>query len=149
MQQPDPRRMYAGQMRTEAQIEAQRAYQRAYKARRKATDPDFRERLRQGHTKYNGRRRADPARRAADNAKRAAKHRDGVMPDRPAPAVCECCGQPPRSSYSKLVVDHCHDTKTFRGWLCDQCNTAAGMIGDSAEGARKLLTYLSRFEQTQ
>jgi hypothetical protein len=27
-------------------------------------------------------------------------------------------------------VDHCHTTKTFRGYLCHGCNVALGMVDD-------------------
>ena len=42
------------------------------------------------------------------------------------------------------VIDHCHDTNTFRGWLCHTCNRALGCFGDSIERMKKAITYLKR-----
>ena len=42
----------------------------------------------------------------------------------------------------KLIFDHDHDTNQFRGWLCYQCNTAIGNLGDSIEGLKRALRYL-------
>ena len=53
----------------------------------------------------------------------------------PAGTPCECCGR-----VSKLFLDHSHDTDTFRGWICRECNSSIGLMGD--EGARKALAYL-------
>lgn len=57
------------------------------------------------------------------------------------PKVCECCGQ---SSEKSLVVDHCHNTLRFRGWLCEQCNHGIGKLGDNLEGVKKAVEYLER-----
>ena len=56
------------------------------------------------------------------------------------PANCEACGRP----LLKPNLDHCHTTNRFRGWLCNPCNAALGMLGDSPEGVRKLLDYIVR-----
>jgi hypothetical protein len=63
-------------------------------------------------------------------------------PTRPMPMNCECCGAP--RSGKRLHLDHCHQTKAFRGWLCFKCNSAIGQLGDSAEGVSKALAYLKR-----
>lgn len=57
------------------------------------------------------------------------------------PEVCECCGKVPKK---KFVLDHCHKTEEFRGWLCDHCNLAIGMLGDDVEGVEKALKYVSK-----
>lgn len=44
----------------------------------------------------------------------------------------------------KLIFDHDHDTNTFRGWLCYQCNTAIGNLGDCSEGLQRALAYLEK-----
>jgi hypothetical protein len=41
-----------------------------------------------------------------------------------------------------LNLDHCHDTKMFRGWLCRSCNTGIGSLGDDIGGLEKALVYL-------
>ena len=53
---------------------------------------------------------------------------------------CECCGK----SYENPVVDHCHNTESFRGWLCPPCNLGIGMLGDTEEDIRNALVYLSK-----
>ena len=48
------------------------------------------------------------------------------------PERCECCGlKTSETSLRRLCIDHDHKTKLFRGWLCDNCNTALGLLGDS------------------
>lgn len=42
----------------------------------------------------------------------------------------------------RLVVDHCHVSGAFRGWLCDRCNRSFGMMGDTIDTARRLLAYM-------
>ena len=54
------------------------------------------------------------------------------------PQRCECCGKIP----NKWACDHYPNTTKFRGWVCWECNNAAGAVGDSYEGAVKLLNYL-------
>lgn len=83
--------------------------------------------------------------------KRLLRHRmknDGILfpfkglptPTRPMPKSCEICG---RSIGKKaLHLDHCHATDTFRGWLCGQCNSGLGLLGDNAESVKKALDYL-------
>ena len=44
---------------------------------------------------------------------------------------------------SKIVLDHCHDTESFRGWICYACNQGIGKLGDNLEGVVKAALYLS------
>lgn len=53
---------------------------------------------------------------------------------------CEICAR----ADEVLCADHCHVTGKFRGWLCRKCNTALGMLGDSAIYAARALEYLSK-----
>ena len=53
---------------------------------------------------------------------------------------CDNCGK----TTQKLVFDHCHETNVFRGWLCYQCNTSIGNLGDNIEGLERALNYLKR-----
>ena len=41
------------------------------------------------------------------------------------------------------VLDHCHDTETFRGWLCHKCNRALGGFDDCGEILNRAITYLA------
>ena len=56
---------------------------------------------------------------------------------------CDCCGKP---VFRNWQLDHCHETAEFRGWLCKQCNTGIGNIGDTLESAKKVVAYLQKFE---
>ena len=44
--------------------------------------------------------------------------------------------------FSVWAIDHDHDTKEFRGWLCSKCNTALGIFGDTITGLEKAIKYL-------
>ena len=59
--------------------------------------------------------------------------------------VCDCCGRDDQ----KLKLDHDHETKEFRGWLCDNCNTGIGRLGDDLEGVMKAVAYLERVQNEQ
>lgn len=63
----------------------------------------------------------------------------------PPPSTCECCGKKP--SIKPLCLDHDHTTNEVRGWLCDQCNTAIGHLGDTIPDVEKALTYLKRAKE--
>lgn len=51
--------------------------------------------------------------------------------------LCAVCLQTP----DRLVLDHCHDTGRARAMLCNGCNTALGMAGESAERLRAVARY--------
>jgi ribosomal protein L40E len=44
------------------------------------------------------------------------------------------------------VLDHCHDTDTFRGWICFNCNSGLGSFSDSSETVKRAVQYLERHE---
>lgn len=56
----------------------------------------------------------------------------------PKPQVCECC----HKNTIKWVLDHDHNDDSFRGWLCDKCNTGIGKLGDNLDGVIKAVNYL-------
>lgn len=56
---------------------------------------------------------------------------------RPMPNVCDIC-----ESAAKICFDHCHASGRFRGWLCNNCNTALGLAKDSPAILRKMAAYL-------
>jgi len=45
------------------------------------------------------------------------------------------------------VLDHCHDTETFRGWLCFNCNTGLGAFKDDLTKVKKAVEYLEKHER--
>ena len=53
--------------------------------------------------------------------------------------TCSCCGATDR----RMALDHDHKTLEFRGWICNKCNTAIGMLGDSLAGVLNAALYLS------
>lgn len=61
---------------------------------------------------------------------------------RPMPMRCEGCNR--KRGKRRLHNDHCHKTKRFRGWLCSNCNTGIGLLGDSLAGLNKATRYLRR-----
>ena len=56
----------------------------------------------------------------------------------PEPDHCDCCHR----KVEKLQVDHLHGSTTFRGWLCRQCNTGMGELGDNLEGVLQAAIFL-------
>ena len=58
----------------------------------------------------------------------------------PKPDRCECCGKDMEGK--SFYCDHDHNLTKFRGWVCRYCNEAAGNVGDTYQGAVKLLNYL-------
>jgi hypothetical protein len=151
------------------------AKRRAYRARnsekiraqaraRYAADPEGRAKSREWGRKWTA---ANPARRRKiGNRWRAAhpeqarawraknlehartfdrKKRGVSEPTRPRPAVCECCGGPPGKK--GMYVDHCHVSGQFRGWLCTNCNSGIGLLGDDIQGATNALNYMKRATQ--
>jgi hypothetical protein len=46
--------------------------------------------------------------------------------------LCAICKQPETATRNgklrRLCVDHCHDSKVFRGLLCSECNRAIGLM---------------------
>jgi hypothetical protein len=42
------------------------------------------------------------------------------------------------------VMDHDHDSKTFRGWLCRKCNLGLGNFADDYELVLKAAGYLKK-----
>ena len=40
------------------------------------------------------------------------------------------------------VLDHCHETESFRGWLCHKCNRALGGFDDDTDMLHRAIRYL-------
>ena len=57
----------------------------------------------------------------------------------PPPGSCPIC-----STHTEVwILDHCHTTDSFRGYICDRCNRGLGCFGDDSEIVQRALTYLS------
>ena len=59
----------------------------------------------------------------------------------PVPNNCECCKKFFSQEDSERL-DHCKETKKFRGWACDKCNTGIGQLGDTAQDVLNALNYV-------
>jgi hypothetical protein len=57
----------------------------------------------------------------------------------PKPERCDRCHKK-----TKLEVDHIHGLTTFRGWLCTDCNSGMGKLGDNLEGLLQAAVYLEK-----
>jgi hypothetical protein len=68
------------------------------------------------------------------------------------PDVCDCCG---RTNPKKLKIagkmgynlslDHYYDSNDkpyFRGWICKQCNSGIGYLGDNVKSVFNAFTYI-------
>ena len=68
--------------------------------------------------------------------------------------LCECCQKPvypskesvPRGVNGTWVwqLDHDHESGEFRGWLCKQCNTGLGNLGDDLDSLLRAVQYLGK-----
>jgi hypothetical protein len=53
---------------------------------------------------------------------------------------CAICGSV--DGYKRLCLDHCHETLTVRGLLCQRCNTALGLFNDDERILARAIVYL-------
>jgi hypothetical protein len=60
----------------------------------------------------------------------------------PKASNCQICG-----SDRNLVMDHCHHTEKFRGWICSNCNTGIGRFNDDPQLLLKAFNYLTNGSQ--
>ena len=51
--------------------------------------------------------------------------------------LCACCGRE-----TKLLLDHCHESGLFRGYICTRCNTGIALLGGCEGGVERALNYL-------
>jgi hypothetical protein len=90
------------------------------------------------------------AMRAAKDPREASREKRDYLTSqagRECPERCECCGtlaNGPRP----LCWDHDHISGKFRGWICNGCNVALGMVGDSPYILLLLFDYLNRAKQS-
>ena len=66
-------------------------------------------------------------------------HKQEKLAGRKRPKRCDVCRKHGRR---KICFDRCHKDNHFRGWICDNCNTALGHVHDSAVILRRLADYL-------
>ena len=59
------------------------------------------------------------------------------------PDVCDVCGGTSTNG-KRIAVDHDHSTKRVRGFLCNGCNVAIGMVKEDPDRLRRLAEYLEK-----
>ena len=57
----------------------------------------------------------------------------------PPPGNCPACNR----LTSRWVLDHCHHTDQFRGYICNSCNLGFGKFNDDPELMQQALDYLT------
>ena len=62
-------------------------------------------------------------------------------------ASCAICGIHQLELKRPLVVDHCHNSMTVRGLLCDNCNNGIGKLKESVDVLNSAISYLKAFEE--
>ena len=73
--------------------------------------------------------------------KQLAVVRNALKEKHPAPEAGHC---PICSDYTQnWVLDHCHTSNQFRGYICDACNLGLGKFKDDPAIVKKALDYLS------
>lgn len=102
----------------------------------------FRRRKREYNRDYMRRERLRDPQRVNSRELANKRKRLGLVPTRPQPSLCECCGKPPGKK--GIALDHDHKTGKFRGWLCAKCNLGIGALGDSMEAVLAAIAYLER-----
>jgi hypothetical protein len=63
--------------------------------------------------------------------------------------ACKCavCGKEHVEEEKKrLVVDHCHDSEQIRELLCNNCNTALGLLKEDIQVIDKLKDYIIKHQ---
>lgn len=71
--------------------------------------------------------------------RRLTKYGSGVVEIAAYQGNCQACNQ-----RKAVHMDHCHKTKTVRGWLCAQCNVGIGAFKDDPMLMRSAIQYLQR-----
>ena len=59
-------------------------------------------------------------------------------------AICGTTDPGGRHNSNYFVVDHCHSTNKIRGVLCNNCNTALGLVGDNISTLQSMIEYLQK-----
>jgi hypothetical protein len=137
----DKKRAYAA---LAPEVKAERmAYQKQWvndhREARLAIQRRYRERNRKQLARADREYSATPEARQRIRARTAATLES--LAGRPRPEVCDLCAGPPDEGKS-LHYDHCHQTGSFRGWLCRECNLMLGNARDNPQRLRDGAAYL-------
>jgi len=83
-----------------------------------------------------------------DKVKRQLRRIHGSPPKNHKCPICgrsekDCKGEGNKAN-GAWVLDHCHQTGNFRGWLCHICNRGLGAFKDCIPTLHKAINYLKR-----
>ena len=96
----------------------------------------------------------NPAKAKQSSRNRGVLHKYGITQDKylamfkQQDGKCAICSTTDNKGKS-FSIDHCHETGTIRGLLCNQCNRGIGMLGDTASTVLLAYEYLKGFEKSQ
>ena len=74
--------------------------------------------------------------------------KEGISFKAPEGTLCEICKKPATKG-NKIVFDHCHESETFRGYLCNTCNRSIGCLGDDIPSILRVINYLNKKNQVK
>jgi hypothetical protein len=137
-------------------VEAKRKYAREWQKKWRKANPEKARALDKFYRrKYKGEpqrkyyernkdaRNADSLKRWHKNSERYRRAKYDCFATRPMPLHCEAC----KELFKKAACfDHDHSTGKFRGWLCNDCNLALGLLKDSRQRIQGLVGYLDMVE---
>mgnify|MGYP003671955932 FL=1 len=93
-------------------------------------------------------------RTCARDQSRLVKHLKKLNPYPSDDYCCPICnrdineiGRKGQKMLQSWVLDHCHDTETFRGWVCFHCNTGLGAFADDSSKVKSAYEYLIAHKQ--
>jgi hypothetical protein len=73
------------------------------------------------------------------DTRRKLKISDKIYEELMSNTNCQICNV----ELTKKCIDHCHSTNKVRGVLCNNCNTALGLVGDNIDTLHKMIAYLN------
>lgn len=90
-------------------------------------------------------------RSCARNQSNLIKHLRSLHPYPEEDYICPICnrdiqeiGRKGQKRLQTWVIDHCHDTETFRGWVCHHCNVGLGAFNDKLDRVEAAVVYLKK-----
>lgn len=60
---------------------------------------------------------------------------------------CAICKKPKSTSGRFLAVDHNHKTLEIRGLLCNECNTALGLLNENPDLMQNMIDYIKKYQK--
>lgn len=77
-------------------------------------------------------------------SKKLSKLRSKLKSENPPPEAGPC---PICENHTQFwILDHCHFTNCFRGYICNSCNLGIGRFNDDVEMLEKAISYLKKIQ---